>query len=80
MKVIWVGKDQPSYQDLKLYLEVRREIVQQALIGLKWDNPLYVNVEVDEEYLSSWPEKFISEALKTSMMIIDNKVSKFREQ
>jgi len=28
IKVIWVGKDQPTYKNLKPYLEVRREVVQ----------------------------------------------------
>src|SRR5205814_2054913 len=48
MKVIWVGKDQPKYMDLKPYLEVRREVVRQTLFGLKRDNPVYRDVEVDE--------------------------------
>ena len=39
-----------------------------------------MNVEVDEEYLSSWPERFIPEALKTSMTIIDDEVSESRER
>ena len=52
MKVIWVGKDQPKYIDLKPYLEVQREVIQQALFDLKRDNPVYRDVEIDEELLN----------------------------
>ena len=52
MKVIWVGKDKPNYADLKPYLEVRREVVRQALLRLKEDNPVYRDVTVDEELLN----------------------------
>jgi hypothetical protein len=56
MKVIWVGKDKPKYEDLKPYLEIRRDVVWQALIGLKRDNRVYHDVEVNEEVLKSWDE------------------------
>ena len=51
IKVVWVGKDQPTYKNLKPYLEVRREVVQQALLGLKVNNPVYVDIVIDEEFL-----------------------------
>jgi len=51
IKVIWVGKDWPTYKKLKPYLEVRREVVQQALLGLKVNNPVYVDIVIDEEFL-----------------------------
>src|SRR5436305_11791708 len=70
IKVIWVGKDQPTYKNLKPYLEVRREVVRQALLGLKANNPVYTDVTVDEEFLGEWPEAFIPEELTKSMTII----------
>ena len=72
IKVIWVGKDQPKYMDLKPYLEVWREVVQQALFGLKRDNPVYRDIEVDEELLNEWDESFIPKELTNSMTVIDN--------
>src|SRR5436305_263546 len=72
MKVIWVGKDQPKYTDLKPYLEVRREVVRQALFGLKRDNPVYRDVEIDEELLNGWAESFIPKELTNSMIVIDD--------
>ena len=72
MKVIWVGKDQPKYMDLKPYLEVQREVVRQALFGLKRDNPVYRDIEVDEELLNEWDESFILKELTNSMTVIDD--------
>ena len=46
VKVIWVGKEQPSYKDLKPFLEVRKKVVWQVLIGLRRDNPVYADVEI----------------------------------
>ena len=72
IKVIWVGKDQPKYKDLKPYLEVRREVIRQALLGLKANNPVYTDVTVDEQFLGEWPEAFIPEELTKSMTIIED--------
>ncbi len=72
VKVIWVGKEQPSYKDLKPFLEVRKKVVWQALIGLKRDNPVYANVKIDEELLESWDETFIPPAIINSMMTIND--------
>ena len=72
VKVIWVGKEQPSYKDLKPFLEVRKKVVWQALIGLKRDNPVYANVKIDEELLESWDETFIPPAIINSMTTIND--------
>ena len=80
IKVIWVGKDQPTYKNLKPYLEVRREVVRQALLGLKANNPVYADVVIDEEFLREWPEAFIPEELTKSMTIIEDAKGEFEER
>jgi len=72
VKVIWVGKEQPRYENLRPYLEVRKDVVRQALVGLRRDNPIYADVEIDEEFLDSWDAAFIPSALTDSMTIVDD--------
>ncbi|KAF8465689.1 hypothetical protein BDZ91DRAFT_658879, partial [Kalaharituber pfeilii] len=53
IKVMWVGKSRPSDEELRPTLQVRRDVVLNALLGLKRDNNLFRDVEVDHELLNS---------------------------
>lgn len=72
VKVMWVGKEKPTHAQLGASLQVRKEVVRIALLGLKQHNPLYANIEIDHQLLNEWPESFIPSELVDSMVLIDD--------
>ena len=41
-------------------------------MGLRRDNPIYTDVEIDEDSLNSWDATFIPSALTDSITIVDD--------
>ena len=72
VKVMWVGKDKPDKTQLGMSLQVRREVVRVALLGLKQYNALYANIDIDHELLNQWPEQFIPAEIVDSMVLVDD--------
>ena len=69
---MWVGKDKPDKTQLGMSLQVRREVVRVALLGLKQYNALYANIDIDHELLNQWPEQFIPAAIVHPMVLVDD--------
>jgi hypothetical protein len=70
--VVWSGKTQPTVDDLKPFVEVRKDKVIQALLWLCRNNPLYRSVQINHELLDQWSERFIPQDLLDTMGIVDN--------
>jgi Domain of unknown function (DUF6570) len=68
IKVVWFGDRLPTADDLKPYLEVRKQVVYQALQWLRLYNKLYSGIVVDEELLNSWADSFIPGELENSIV------------
>ena len=71
IKVFWVGKTQPSPEDLKPFLEIRKQKVLAALQWLVDHNRYYHDLRINHSLLSSWPAEFIPEQISTNITYID---------
>lgn len=72
IKVLWVGKERPNHQQLGNSLQIRREVVRIALLGLKKYNTLYSDIEIDHNLLNGWPETFIPPEIVDSMVLVED--------
>jgi hypothetical protein len=52
--VIWTGPERPRPLDVTKLLTVRPGALRTALQWLRVNNPLYANIEIDEEEMQSW--------------------------
>ncbi|KAF3922513.1 hypothetical protein ABW20_dc0100162 [Dactylellina cionopaga] len=68
VKVVWISPNAPTESQLKPFLQVRREVVRQALVGLKRDNPLYKDIHIDHGELNRWDSEFIPERVFKSIV------------
>jgi hypothetical protein len=68
IKVVWFSNTAPTSDDLRPYLEVRKEVVYSALQWLCRHNELYSQITVNNELLDSWPDSFIPGDLQDSVV------------
>jgi len=59
IRVIWTSKTEPTVDDLKPFVEVRKDKVIRALLWLCEHNPLYKSVNINHELINRWVESFI---------------------
>jgi len=67
IRVIWTGKAEPTVDDLKPFVEVRKEKVIRALLWLCEHNPLYHSVKINHELISRWSESFIPPVIQEAV-------------
>jgi hypothetical protein len=72
IKIVWFGDRAPTANDLKPYLEVRKDVVLQALRWLRLYNKLYCQIIVNQELLDSWADSFIPCDLEDSVIHCEN--------
>lgn len=60
--------DKIKAEDLKPYLEVRKEMVLRAFQWLRLYNKLYNHIVINQELLGSWADSFISRDLEESIV------------
>src|SRR5438477_3742808 len=72
IRVFWFGNRSPTTDDLKPYLEVRKEVVLGALWWLRLHNKLYSYITVNQELLDSWADSFIPHDLEDSLIHCDD--------
>src|SRR5579871_3512422 len=68
IRVIWTSKSEPTVDDLKPFLEVRKEKVIRALLWLCEHNPLYKSVKINHELINQWTESFIPSVLQEAVI------------
>lgn len=68
IKVVWFSSTAPTSDDLRPYLEVRKQVVYSALQWLCCHNELYRQVTVNNGLLDSWPDSFIPNDLQNSVV------------
>jgi hypothetical protein len=67
----FLGKTQPSLDDLKPFLEIRKQHVLAALQWLVAHNRYYHDLEINHSLLSSWPAEFIPEQISANITYVD---------
>jgi len=75
IRVVWVGKTEPTKLNLRRHFTVRTEKVRAALEWLCQHNEDYRAVQIDEDEIQQWPSVFVAEKLLNSMGRIKNAVS-----
>ena len=68
IRVIWTGKTEPTADDLKPFVQVRKNKVIQALLWLCEHNPLYKSVRINHGLIIQWAESFIPPVLQESVI------------
>ena len=71
IKVFWVGKCQPCSEDLKPFLQIRKNKVLCALQWLVSNNCHYRDLMVNYPLLASWPEDFIPSQISINVSHLD---------
>jgi len=71
IKVFWVGKCQPSTDDLKPFLQIRKKKVLDALLWLVAHNCRYTDLSINYSLLSTWPEEFIPDQISANISCIE---------
>ena len=79
IKVFWVGKCQPTPDDLKPWLEIRKSRVLSALQWLVAHHCHYSDLSINHSLLSSWPEQFIPSQISANITRLDASDHKERE-
>lgn len=62
--VVWSGKRRPEAKDLSSFLSIRPAYVARALVWLRRNNPLYANIQIDDDELTLWTDDYIVECLR----------------
>src|SRR5271154_3634023 len=68
IRIIWTGKTEPTVDDLKPFVEVRKEKVIRALLWLCQHNILYKSVTINHELIDQWAESFIPPVLQEAVV------------
>ena len=64
IRVIWTGKREPTIDDLKPFVEVRKDKVIRALLWLCEHNALYKSVKINYGLINTWSESFVPPVLQ----------------
>jgi uncharacterized protein DUF6570 len=67
---LWLGKSDPTVDDLKPFVEVRKEKVLRALLWLCENNPLYKSVTINYDLINQWACGFIPLVLQESIVSV----------
>ncbi|TMD61399.1 MAG: hypothetical protein E6I91_17785 [Chloroflexi bacterium] len=68
IKIIWSGRTEPTVDDLKPFVEVRKDKVIRALLWLCEHNILYKSVKINHELINQWTESFIPPVLQEAVI------------
>jgi hypothetical protein len=68
IRIIWTGKAEPTVDDLKPFVEVRKEKVIRALLWLCEHNRLYKSVKINYGLINQWTEGFIPPVLQEAVV------------
>ena len=70
IRIVWTGKTEPTMDDLKPFVEIRKAKVIQALLWLCEHNPLYKAVEINHELINQWSESFVPPVLQEAVVYV----------
>ena len=70
IKIVWTGKTEPTKDDLKGFVQIRKDKVIRALLWLCEHNPLYGSVQVNHQLLAQWSDTFIPSVLQETLIMV----------
>ena len=70
IRIVWAGKAEPTADDLRPFVEIRKEKVLRALLWLCQHNPLYRSVRVNHELIDQWADGHIPPLLQDAVVHI----------
>jgi hypothetical protein len=70
IKVFWLGKRAPADNDLKPFLQVRKDKVLAALQYLVQHNHLYHNLTINHGMIDGWTDDFIPPEIVTTLSVL----------
>ena len=70
IKIAWTGKTEPTKDDLRGFVQIRKDTVIRALLWLCKHNPLYGSVQVNHQLLAKWSDTFIPSMLQETLIMI----------
>jgi hypothetical protein len=70
IRIVWLGKTDPTVHDLKPFVEVRKDKVLRALLWLCANNPLYKSVTINHDLINQWDCSFIPPVLQESLVSV----------
>ena len=70
IRIVWAGKAEPTADDLRPFVEIRKEKVLRALLWLCQHNPLYRSVRVNHELIDQWADSHIPPLLQDAVVHI----------
>ena len=70
IKIVWSSKTEPTEEDLKDFVQIRKDKVIRALLWLCEHNPLYGSVQVNHQLLAQWSDAFIPSVLQEALIRI----------
>jgi len=79
IKVFWLGNQPPTNQDLKPYLQVRKDKVLAALTYLVRHNQLYRDLTINYDMMEEWPNDFIPSEITDNLTNLPNSDHQERE-
>jgi hypothetical protein len=68
--VVWTGKTNPSAEDLKPFIEIRKDRVIRALLWLCQHNLLYKSVRINYDLINQWEDNFVPPILQEAAVNI----------
>ncbi len=76
IRIFWAVQKRPTDSDLRHFILVRKQTLVDALTWLQTNNPLYQNVIINHDILSSMLDEFIPGDDSSRVVIIENDISK----
>jgi hypothetical protein len=70
LRIVWLGKSDPTTNDLKPFVQVRKDKILRALLWLCENNPLYESVTINRDLIDRWEASFIPPVLQDSIVNI----------
>jgi hypothetical protein len=68
IRIVWTGKAEPTADDLRPFVEIRKEKVLRALLWLCQHNPLYKSIRVNHELIDQWADSHIPPVLQEAVV------------
>ena len=72
IKVFWLGKFPPRNQDLKPFLQVRKDKVLAVLLYLVRHNRLYHDITINYTMIEGWTDEFIPPEITNNITCLTN--------
>lgn len=71
IRIVWAAQGCPADLDLQNFILMRKQTLLNSLTWLQINNPLYRNVVINHDLLSSMPDEFIPEGISSRVVVME---------